>query len=267
MRGAAAIFVLVGHSVVVLGLQDFPRFWLAVDRFFLISSDVLGGVYEPRFRAGLSVGAFMVARLLRLYPLYLLGLAIGLLSGAITLALGKGDLSAGEFAVATVTGLVMLPSPTWAAEDSLFPLNFPAWSLFFELCANLILALCWRRLTQPVLIAIVILSVIAIAASGSTGHGEGWSSVWWGFPRVGFCFFLGVLLRRWRCEPQGRSALAWLPVIAIVPLLAMTAPGGFLIDLLTIFIAFPLLVWFAAAIEPPRPAVAAMLGACPTRST
>jgi peptidoglycan/LPS O-acetylase OafA/YrhL len=261
MRGVAAIFVLVGHSVVLLGLHDIPRFWLSVDLFFLISGYVLGGVYEPRFRAGLTPGAFLVARLLRLYPLYLLGLAIGLLSGAITLALGKGDLSAGEFAVATVTGLFMLPSPTWAAEDSLFPLNFPAWSLFFELCANLILALCWRRLTQPVLIAIVILSGIAIAASGSTGHGEGWSSVWWGFPRVGFSFFLGVLLHRWRREPQGRSARAWLPVVAIVLLLAMTAPGGFLIDLLTIFVAFPLLVWFAAAIEPPRPAIAEMLGA------
>jgi peptidoglycan/LPS O-acetylase OafA/YrhL len=262
MRGVAAIFVLVGHSVVLLGLHDIPRFWLSVDLFFLISGYVLGGVYEPRFRAGLTPGAFLVARLLRLYPLYLLGLAIGLLSGAITLALGKGDLSAGEFAVATVTGLVMLPSPTWAAEDSLFPLNFPAWSLFFELCANLILALCWRRLTQPVLIAIVILSAIAIAASGSTGHGEGWSSVWWGFPRVGFSFFLGILLHRWKgAAPSRRSPRAWLPVAAVVLLLVMTKPGGFAIDLLTIFVAFPLLVWFAATIAPPRPVIAAMLGA------
>lgn len=261
MRGVAAIFVLIGHAVVLLGLAALPRFWLSVDLFFLISGYVLGGVYEPRFRAGLSAGAFLVARLLRLYPLYLIGLAIGLLSGAITLALGKGQLSAGEFAVAAVTGLFMLPSPTWAAEDSLFPLNFPAWSLFFELCANLVLALCWRRLTPTVLIAIVIACGIGVAVSGSTGHGEGWSNVWWGFPRVGFSFFLGILLHRWKREARSRSPMAWLPVAAVALLLMMTTPGGFVIDLLTIFVAFPLLVWFAASIEPPRPALAAMLGA------
>ncbi len=263
MRGVAAIFVVIGHAATFFDLDYIPRFWLAVDLFFLISGYVLGAIYEPRFRAGLSVRAFMIARLLRLYPLYLLGLAIGLLSGGIALALGKGQLSAPEFAIASITGLVMLPSPTWAAEDSLFPLNFPAWSLFFELCANLVLALCWRRLTQPVLVAIVALSAIGIAVSGSTGNGEGWSSVWWGFPRVGFSFFLGVLLQRWGAERPRRapSRAAWLVVAGVVLLLAVALPDAFLFDLLTIGMAFPLLVWFAAAIEPPRPAIAAALGA------
>lgn len=261
MRGVAAIFVLIGHAATFFDLSYIPRFWLAVDLFFLISGYVLGAIYEPRFRAGLSVGDFLVARLLRLYPLYLLGLAIGLLSGGIALVLGKGDLSAPDFLVAVVTGLVMLPSPTWGADDSLFPLNFPAWSLFFELCANLVLALCWRRLTQPVLVAIVILSAIGIAVSGSTGHGEGWSNVLWGFPRVGFSFFLGVLLQRQRQDATRTSPLAWLLVAAVVLLLAVKLPDAFLFDLLTIFIAFPLLVWCATSIEPQRVGIARLLGA------
>lgn len=261
MRGVAAIFVVVGHAAVLLGLQHIPRFWLAVDLFFLISGYVLGAIYEPRFRAGLSLRDFLVARIVRLYPLYLLGLAIGLLGGGIALALGKGPLSPTQFATAALTGLFMLPSPTWSAEDSLFPLNFPAWSLFFELCANLVLALGWRRMGQPVLVAIVVASAVAIAVSGSTGNGQDWGSFWWGFPRVGFSFFLGVLLQRRRRAATGRSPLAWLAVAAIVLLLAVKLPGVFAFDLLTIFVAFPLLVWFAASVEPPWPAIASALGA------
>lgn len=261
MRGVAAIFVLIGHAAVLLGLPHIPRFWLAVDLFFLISGYVLGAIYEPRFRAGLSVRDFLVARLVRLYPLYLLGLAIGLLGGGLALALGKGQLSLAQFGTTALTGLFMLPSPTWSADDSLFPLNFPAWSLFFELCANLVLALGWRRLTQPVLVAIVIASGIAIAVSGSTGNGQDWGSFWWGFPRVGFSFFLGVLLQRRRRAATGRSPIAWLAVATIVLLLAVKLPGAFAFDLLTIFVAFPLLVWFAASVEPPRPPIASALGA------
>lgn len=261
MRGVAAIFVLVGHAAALLGIDHVPRFWLAVDLFFLISGYVLSTTYEPRFRDGLSVRAFLLARLVRLYPLYLLGLALGVLGGGIALALGKGQLSPAQFAAAVVTGLVMLPSPGTSPGDGLFPLNVPAWSLFFELCANLVLALGWRRLSEPVLVAIVVASGVAIALSGSTGNGQDWGSFWWGFPRVGFSFFLGVLLQRRRRAAAGRSPLAWLAVAAVALLLAAKIPGALLFDLLTIFVAFPLLVRFAASVEPPRPALASALGA------
>lgn len=261
LRGVAALFVLVGHSVTLLGLDYIPRFWLAVDLFFLISGYVLGATYEPRFRAGLTARAFLTARLLRLYPLYLLGLAIGMTSGGIALALAKGKLSGADFAIASITGLFMLPSPTWHAEDSLFPLNFPAWSLFFELFANIILALAWRRLTQPVLIAIVLLSAAGIAASGNSGAGQAWDSFGWGFARVSFSFFLGLLLQRWRRPAGGARGSAWLLAAAVVVLLTVKLPDGFWFDWATVTIAFPLIVWLAGAAEPSAQRIAATLGA------
>lgn len=71
MRGVAALFVLVGHSPEFFGLGHVPRFWLAVDLFFLLSGSVLSRTYEPRFAKGMGIRKFATARIIRLYPLYL----------------------------------------------------------------------------------------------------------------------------------------------------------------------------------------------------
>ncbi len=261
LRGIAAIFVLFGHSATFLDFDYTPRFWLAVDLFFLISGYILGGIYEPRFRAGMTMRAFLAARLRRLYPLYLLGMAIGIAGAGIALVLGKGKLSGVEFGLASLSGLAMLPSPTWAAEDSLFPLNFPAWSLFFELCANLVFVMLWRWLRLPLLIAIILLSALGVVLAPHSGAGEAWSSIGWGFPRVGFSFFAGVLLQRLPRPALGPSPAAWWLGAAVILLLAIAPTDARLLDSLTVLFAFPLIVWLAGAVEPSRPGLAAALGA------
>lgn len=262
LRGVAALFVLLGHAATFFDLQHIPRFWLAVDLFFLISGYVLATVYAPRFREGQTAVAFLKARFIRLYPLYLVGLSLGMVSAIAALAVKRGDLAAGEFVMAALTGLLMLPSPTWSAEDSLFPLNFPAWSLFFELVANLVLALLWRRLTTSVLLLIILVSAGAMLAYGDPGAGEAWSRIVGGFPRVGFSFFLGVLLQRYRRQQQGPGWMPWLAAAGLAAILWLRdLPGGALADFATVFLVFPAILWLVAEREPKHGRIAHILGA------
>ena len=98
----------------------------------------------------LSPLAFMKARLIRLYPMYLLGLAIGLaLSGARRPARLAAGAAGRSSASSPLFGLAFLPAPPHVElglAGHLYPLNAPAWSLFFELVANLVYALVARFL-------------------------------------------------------------------------------------------------------------------------
>jgi peptidoglycan/LPS O-acetylase OafA/YrhL len=153
----------------------------------------------------------------------------------------------------------------------LFPLNGPQWSLFWELIANAAHALVVRRLTTPVLVAIVTLSAAAVAWAsltfGSLDAGWGRANFWGGPPRVAFGFFAGLLLFR-------LHAAGWKAPRAPYPLIALALGacmirwfphlGGFAIrDIVKVIVVLPALV--ALAVRSPvsprlRPA-AVWLGA------
>src|ERR1700712_1409072 len=79
LRGLAAIAVVGFHiSQVKLEPVLVPYGYLAVDFFFVLSGAVVAHAYEKQLRAGLSWQAFFVKRVIRLYPLALLGTALGL---------------------------------------------------------------------------------------------------------------------------------------------------------------------------------------------
>jgi hypothetical protein len=84
------------------------------------------------------------------------------------IGLGIGGWDGRWFALSVILSPFMLPTPTpsWLG---IFPLNGPAWSLFFELIANLVFAWCgWRW--RPLL---VILSVTAPLLLWSMATWEG----------------------------------------------------------------------------------------------
>ena len=105
----------------------------------------------------------MKARVIRLYPMYLAALVIGL--GLAVLGLMRGWVGPGWADVATVAAfsLLFLPTPPMLVNfggGALYPFNGPAWSLFFELVANAVYGFiarllqlararrypwCWRR--------------------------------------------------------------------------------------------------------------------------
>ncbi len=76
LRGVAALCVVQTHTQDLLLGDTLPTAYLAVDLFFLLSGFVLAHAYEERLRQGMTLHRFMLARLVRLYPLYLAGIAI-----------------------------------------------------------------------------------------------------------------------------------------------------------------------------------------------
>jgi peptidoglycan/LPS O-acetylase OafA/YrhL len=81
LRGIAAIMVMFLHTGGTLGPIPANISYLAVDLFFLLSGVVLTNSYEKRLIAGqISPTGLLLQRIIRLYPLYLLSLPIGLFS-------------------------------------------------------------------------------------------------------------------------------------------------------------------------------------------
>ena len=146
MRGVAALMVVHFHYVLVagyvLGDQHKMQAYLAVDLFFALSGFVIALSYSDKLASALSISGFVKRRLIRLYPLYIFGIALGLsIEVARALSTGSG-FKISEWAVEFGFNLFFLPS---FQHEILFPLNLPAWSLFYEMAVNIIFAwVLWR---------------------------------------------------------------------------------------------------------------------------
>lgn len=248
LRGVAALMVLLFHTRgLILPMSALSHGYLAVDLFFVISGFVLGRAHD----AGLAAGggrAFVRQRIVRLYPMVLLGLALG---AGLLLARGVDLATVGLLAV---LGALFIPV-TGSAD--IFPLNGPQWSLMWELAVNLLYALIAPQLTLRRLVLLtagggVLYAALAVRfGTGSLGsHGADWFG---GAPRVVFGFFVGVLLAR--LAVARRLKIPALPIwanLAIV-IAVLTAPGlgagNAAFDLGAVLIVMPLLVGSAAGAE------------------
>lgn len=252
LRGVAAFAVILDH---VPGgwLGDLvPGRYLSVDFFFVLSGFVLAHAYGKRLEAGWSPWAFMQARVIRLYPMYLAGLVIGL--GLSVLALVRGWVGPGWADVATVTAfsVLFLPTPSVLVSfggGALYPFNGPAWSLFFELVANMVYALIARFLNWRVLGVILAASAVAVAFTvwrlgGVGGPGWLWAHVDAGLSRVMFDFFAGVAIYRLRGQVKLPALPWWLAVIAFVAVIAVQVPAGWrtVYDIAAGLVIMPVLV-------------------------
>jgi len=244
LRAIAALCVVVMHTSAIW--PGAPRTmgpaYLAVDFFFLLSGFVMARTYEGRMSAGaIGAGAFMTLRYRRLWPT----MAIG---AAASLPFLYRDVSEpARFLGAALPNLLLLP--TFVTKE-LFSLNTPAWSIFFELAANLVHVLVLHRLGQRALGAIVAVFGAAVAACafhfGNLDLGSQSVNMVGGFARVGFSYGLGVLL--WRAH-RDRAPIRVPRVLALIamPLLfaGITAwqREGWRFDLGFVLIGGPLLLW------------------------
>jgi peptidoglycan/LPS O-acetylase OafA/YrhL len=256
MRGIAALVVVGRHFTDATGGHAAQFSYLAVDVFFLLSGFVLSLSYRRRFDAGMSPAEFMKLRVIRLYPLYFVGISLGLAIEVLHNISG-GNFNPGALAVLAATNLLMLPSPTWNIWTPVFPALIPGWSLFFELyVANGLFAVLHGRLTprlRGIVYGSAMLLIVAEVMNGSLGVGSTWSTFIGGFPRVCFSFFAGVLLQRLhqRYPPQTRVP-SWLILAVLATSLSITVPGlsGRLYECACVFLIFPALIyWGAEAIE------------------
>jgi peptidoglycan/LPS O-acetylase OafA/YrhL len=240
LRGVAAFAVLLLHV-------DHPGFrmptatYTAVDLFFLISGFVIARAYEDRI-ASSGVLAFLRARIIRLYPMLVLGLLIlPIYFVAVFARYGVSPAPPGQILGSLGASLLLVPSrlpssTLWDAQ-MLFPLDGPVWSLMLEMIVNLAYALLLPWLSRRALAFIVLASGVVLVAAqirlGGVDLGWGWPNLWGGVPRATFSFFLGVLVFRLDIP---RPAIPPILVLAAVPLLFCAPP------ILAVLIGYPLVL-------------------------
>lgn len=189
LRGVAALVVVFYHLGYLCKLQlGFARGHLAVDLFFGLSGYVMARSYEARLASGLDAFGFIKIRLRRLWPT----MAVGALLGALVFA---GVIPWSIVMNWLILGLVFMPFVSNIFPS--FPINSPAWSVLFELIANLGHALLLRRLRVPALLVLsAVCGAILLLFARDMSIGVSPWTFWLGLARVLFSYCLGIVL--WR---------------------------------------------------------------------
>jgi hypothetical protein len=160
--------------------------------------------------------------------------------------------------------LFFLPSP--ASAEYLFPLNVPAWSLFFELGANAAFAMVASRLNTNALAAVVAAAGVFLtfavslewlgfgsAGIGAMADGFQWHGFGAGLARVTFSFFAGVLIFRvWDASRPRFRVPSFLVAAALAAILIVTPPDKFqtAYDLAAVLVLFPCIIFLGATSAP-----------------
>ena len=148
-------------------------------------------------------------------------------------------------------------------NGEMFPLNGPAWSLFFEYIGNILYALFLRRLSSRalgVVVSVTGLAWIYYAVADVSGYGMvgvGWTldaaNFGGGLLRMLFPFTLGMLMAR-NFKPAKVRGIFWIAtgllfVLFSVPYLPVV--GGVhlngVYEMVCIVLVFPCIVWLAAS--------------------
>lgn len=275
LRGVAAIFVIWFHFFEGFATsavdQLFNHGYLAVDFFFVLSGFVIGYAYDDRWKKGLTQGGFIVRRLIRLQPMVVVAVVLGLIAYIVQGCEHWDHTAAAPWAIVVsfILGLLMLPAlpgtePDIRGNGEMFPLVGPAWSLLFEYIGSILYAVWLHRMTKRMLRWFVILSGIGLILvavgnlSGSYSVGVGWSMAELGFigglMRLGFSFGIGLLMSR-NFKPVKVKGAFWIctAVIAVMmcmPYVSLNGEASVLngiYDLLCTLVVFPLVVYVAAS--------------------
>lgn len=259
LRGIAALGVVLLHFRPLFAPIQVRGAYLAVDLFFLISGFVLAHAYDQKLRDGMTLGAFLKARIVRLGPFYILAAILGIAELAyLNHTRDIGDL----VAISGALSLFLIPTPPIGfAYNPLFPGNVVFWTLFFELVVNALYAATIKWQTRTGLIRIVIVAGLALSvlgwARGNLNGGGFWVDGHLGFTRALFSFSAGVLLCRLDLPRRSAgSRLAGTMAVAIVGIALFVpvpiAARGFVDPLLVLFV-FPA-VLVLATLRAPQPA-------------
>lgn len=206
LRGVAALAGVVFHLAQVrLEPAIVPGAYLAVDFFCLLSGFVLAVAYEQALQGRLSLGAFFVKRLIRLYPLALLGAALGL--AVLLLKWWTTPAKVDPLPQILVSGVLnglMLPTFFGGAISRFgtFPGNGPLWTLSFELVANLAWAWVGVRMRTAALAVVTVISgailIVVVTSFHTANLGFDDKTFLGGLARESFSFPLGVIIYRLR---------------------------------------------------------------------
>lgn len=126
-----------------------------------------------------------------------------------------------------------LPTPPAlsTAPDLLFPLDVPAWSLFYELVANAFFAALATRLVArslAVIVGVGLLALVLMAWHGVVLGGRGyWDNTIAAPARIAFSFFLGVFLNRYATGDSRDGNLYLLFLLVLCGALMIFDPADY----------------------------------------
>ena len=280
LRGVAAILVLFYHifegfsfAEVTNGDGDgiirvLNHGHIAVDFFFILSGFVISYAYDDRWKK-MSTWQFFKRRLIRLHPMLVMGAIIGTMAFAIV-GFEKWDGTTapmGWVMTAMLLTIFMIPAVPGVPYEvrgngEMFPLNGPAWSLFFEYIGNILYALIIRRLSTKMLAILTVISGCLHAwffvgnISGYDMVGVGWTidevNFWGGLVRMLFPFTMGMLLAR-TFKPRKIKGAFWICSIMLIALFSVPyipSAGNIsinsLYEVVCIATIFPFIVWVGA---------------------
>jgi hypothetical protein len=157
---------------------------------------------------------------------------------------------------AILTGALMIPLfPGLGANGS--SLDGPTWTLLPELVANAVYAAGIRFMTTGVLIAIIALGAAGVVAAELRFHtldvGFNATDQWAALARVGFSFFMGVLVFRYFSGREQKSEIvAWIGMAVLTVILAWCPSRRHTaaFELAVVLAGFPALLILAARFEP-----------------
>ena len=255
LRGVAALAVVTFHFM-EMAIGNYSKLWighgwLAVDCFFCLSGFVIGYAYDDRIEQ-LGLWDFLKVRLIRLHPLVVLGSVLGLLTLLVDpFRLGPLGYSAGRVLLMFVASIFLIPYPVMQERGySLFSLNSPAWSLFWEYVANLVYAIVLYRWSRRWLGVVTVVAAIVLCSVGHTA-GNLWAgfngqTFWTGAARVTYSFLAGLLVHRSRWVIRTKLGFGALSVLLLLAFVMPYAKGGWLREAAVIVVYFPLLVALGA---------------------
>ena len=190
----------------------------------------------------------MVRRIVRLYPLYAVGITLGLIKLVGQQTGQNGGSTDSAFIVKSLfAALFMLPN--WGVAA----LVGPRWSLTYELIANAAYAAIVHLLSDRVLIALVTVSgaalILAARHAGTLDAGWSFADAPLALARVTFSFFAGVLIYRIHSGQLGRGLVfvGCASAVMLAGLSVKLSPSNEIAsELAIIFVVFPLLTFLAA---------------------
>lgn len=255
LRGTAALLVVLFHlldGLLPYASNPLRHAYLAVDFFFLLSGFVIGYAYDDRW-PGLTLSAFLRARLIRLHPLVLLAVGLGALGYWLDPFVGASQQVGGlRMALMLGCGALLLPTPPSGIPGGFLthPLNSPCWSLLQEYLANVAYALVGWRLGRRALMAAVAVAALALVATalkhGSLDGGWAWHSFWMAPVRVAFPFAAGLLLHRLGAHIRVPGAYLGLSALLVLVFAAPAFAMPAYYHLFCVVVVFPLIVAMGA---------------------
>ena len=239
LRGLAALLVALFHAYVYGRWGGLPaqsdvlaHAWLFVDLFFVISGFVMAATYAERLHTPAMLGAYLVRRLFRLYPLHVVTTA-GVILAALAVQSAKWLLAAGGIHVGNeppfavpffdldFLGLeLLLLQGVGIVTKEIH--NYPAWSISVEFWMYLFFGVAMLLVRTPWLRVLFSIGIVAVcvahflaawALPGATATLDVQ-----GLPRGLLSFFLGVLLAHaWQgVPPAWRAAVSHGPGLVVL---------------------------------------------------